>query len=957
MTPLVPRQDRAYRTRIPTPARVIRSCPPTDGETGLNMIDQLNAAFSDRYTVQRELGRGGMAAVFLADDLKHGRQVAIKVLHPELAAVLGADRFLKEIEIAAGLTHPHILPLHDSGEADGLLYYVMPYVEGESLRDRLDRETQLSLEDTTRIASEVADALSYAHARDVVHRDIKPANILLSGGHALVADFGIARAVTEAGGTRLTETGLSLGTPHYMSPEQASGSLDVDGRSDVYALGCVTYEMVVGEPPHSGPNAQAIVAKILTQPVPSLREGRETVTPAMDAAVHKALARLPADRFSSAEKFGVALRQSLDTSISGVSYPAFPGSPAARPKDRIWMAVAVAMSVVALGAVALWAPWKGGSSESDSRSVYRLSVPIDPLAVTGHTPGSAVRLSPDGSLLAYVSGDGGMGQIYLRHLGTSTATPLAGAENAQSPFFSPDGEWLGFFADDMLTKVRLSDGTRVTICEASMMHGASWGSDGTIVFGATGENGFGLSRVSANGGMPETLLTPGEPGEVYLLYPELLPDGDGVLFTPTSGTGQALSISVFSLSTGERKSIIEGGGNARYLPSGHLVFAQADGLYAVRFDAAARATVGSPVRIVQDALVGAGEPSIAHFDVSADGTLVYLAREGAAAFEEQLVWVDRGGGIEVLPPPSDYAGAGSVGSIGIVGPRLSPDGGRVVFWSTGRTTETGSLGYAGGVWLYDLTRGTLVPFTSDSLQNFWSIWTPDGRHVVSTGGGATATGLSVALFSRPVDGAGARVQLTSLEDSLWQQAYSFTADGTRLLFQQSERGVNHDIWVLPHAEGADPWPFLATPAEEFQPAVSPDGRWLAYVSNVSGLDEVYLTDFPDGRNRWLVSAGGGVEPAWAPGGQELFYVRTIASEAQVALFAVSVDSRGEIELGRSEELFRGPFTMPVVFGRSYDVSPDGQRFLMVRRPEQSRALERLTVVLNWDEEMKSRVGK
>jgi len=342
----------------------------------------------------------------------------------------------------------------------------------------------------------------------------------------------------------------------------------------------------------------------------------------------------------------------------------------------------------------------------------------------------------------------------------------------------------------------------VTICEASMMHGASWGTDDYIVFGGTVENGMGLSRVSADGGTPETLLTPGDPGEVYLLYPELLPDGDGVLFTPVN--------------------------NARYLPSGHLVFAQPGGLYAVRFDVAVRAAVGSPVRIVEDALVGAGEPSIAHFDVSADGTLVYLAEEEAASLEEQLVWVDRGGGIEALPAPSDHAGAGSVGSIGIMGPRLSPDGDRGVFWSTGPTAEPGSIGsYAGGVWLYDLTRGTLSPFTSDSLQYFWSIWTPDGQQVVSTGGRATATGISASLFSRPADGVNAPVQLTSIEDAQWQQPYSFTADGTLLLFQQSEQGVNHDIWVLPLAEGADPWPFrpsLRTGAGSRTCRTCPDGK-------------------------------------------------------------------------------------------------------------------------------------
>ncbi len=332
----------------------------------------------------------------------------------------------------------------------------------------------------------------------------------------------------------------------------------------------------------------------------------------------------------------------------------------------------------------------------------------------------------------------------------------------------------------------------------------------------------------------------------------------------------------------------------------------------MRFDAAARAAVGSPARIVPDALVGAGEPSIAHFDVSADGTLVYLAGEAAVSLEEQLVWVDRGGGIEVQPAPSNRAGVGqwgvSIGFMGFMGPRLSPDGDRVVFWSTDPTAEAGTKDFTGGVWLSDLTRGTLSPFTSDSLQNFWSIWTPDGQEVVSTGGVETATGMSVALFSRRVDGVGAPVQLTAIEDSQWQQPYSFTADGTLLLFQQSERGVNFDIWVLPLAEGADPWPFLATPADEAQPAISPDGRWLAYVSEVSGQAEVYLTDFPDGRSRRLVSVGGGSDPAWAPGGRELFYLQSI--ESQVALFSVSVDSRAEMELGRPEEMFSGPFTCP-----------------------------------------------
>src|SRR5213596_593388 len=269
----------------------------------IDPLARVQAALAGRYTIERELGRGGMATVYLAQDRKHHRQVAIKVLKPELAAALGPERFLREIDTAARLTHPHILPLHDSGEAAGLLYYVMPYVEGETLRDRLEREGQLPLEEAVRITREVASALSYAHSHDVVHRDIKPENILLSGGEAVVADFGIARAITAAAGRHLTETGIALGTPGYMSPEQASGGGPIDGRSDVYSLGCVLYEMLAGEPPYTGPSAQVVIAKRFTDPVPSVRRLRETIPPAVDAAITRALAKSPADRFRTPAEF------------------------------------------------------------------------------------------------------------------------------------------------------------------------------------------------------------------------------------------------------------------------------------------------------------------------------------------------------------------------------------------------------------------------------------------------------------------------------------------------------------------------------------------------------------------------------------------------------------------------------------------------------------------------------
>jgi serine/threonine-protein kinase len=740
-----------------------------------------------------------------------------------------------------------------------------------------------------------------------------------------------------------------------MSPEQASGSVDVDGRSDVYSLGCVTYEMLVGEPPYSGRNAQAIIAKVLTQPVPSVREGRQTVTPAMETAVHKALARLPADRFATADQFSAALRQSTDPSISGVSFAAVPA--ASRTGDRLWKAVALAASALALGAVVLWAPWNGrSSSDSGSGSVYRLAIPTGPLAVTGHAPSPAVALSPDGSQLAYVSGDGGWGQIYVRHLGSSTATAVPGAQNAQGPFFSPDGEWLGFVADGQLTKVRLSDGTIVALTAAAGMHGASWGADGTIVFGATMENAFGLSRIPAEGGTPETVLSPADSLGMFLVYPSILPDGDGVLFTRTNASGQALAISVVSLSTGELTHLVEGGGLARYVRTGHLLYSQAGGLYAMRFDADERVVEGASVRVVQDALVELPmEPAIAHFAISTNGTLVYLAGEGTTSLKQQLVWVDREGQTEVIPLSTDQDYGERRGSI--FGPRLSPDGQRVVFWSNDPTILAGEVGFNGIVWVSDLTRGTLSPVTSDSMQSFWSIWSPDGQNVVSTGGGMTDDALWVGLFSRRIDGAGPPVQLTSPDGARWQQPYSFTADGSLLLLQQSEQGVKHDLWVLPLAEGGEPWPFLATPVEEYHPAISPDGRWLAYVSQETGREEIYVADFPEGRTRRLVSVAGGSGPAWTADGLELFYIQP--AEGQSAMISVRAAAGDDIiQFGRPRELFRGPFVSELMpFGRMYDVTPDGQRFLMVRRPEQDRSLERVVVVLNWLEEVKSRVGQ
>jgi serine/threonine-protein kinase len=611
--------------------------------------------------------------------------------------------------------------------------------------------------------------------------------------------------------------------------------------------------------------------------------------------------------------------------------------------ERIWKAVAIAMSVVAVGAVALWGPWRSDGA-SEGETVYRLSVPIEPLPLPDDAHGPAFALSPDASMLAYVSGEGDAGQIYVRPLDSTEAVPVAGAENASNPFFSPDGEWLGFVADGKLTKLRLSDGTRVTICDAPGTQGASWGADGTIVFGSLAGFGGGLSRVSADGDTPELLLRPVESTETYLVHPSFLPEGDAVLFTAVTANYVPVHTSVVSLRTGERSTLIEGAGNVRYLHPGYLVYAQDGGLFAVEFDAGARTVVGSPVRVVRDALGSYFHPELAHFDLSADGTLIYLAGGGIDGLEEQLVWVDRDGQVDTIPMPDRRNG------VGYAGPRLSPDGTRIALWSSDPTQQGSAL--SGDLWLADLTRGTLSRLPSDRLEQFWAVWDPDGDHLVFTGGSGTEG--KVGLFSQRADGTTPSARLTTVEGAQWQQPYSVTADGTVLLFQQSDQGANFDIWVLPLSGGGDLRPFLDSPAEEFHPAISPDGHWLAYVSTESGQEEIYLTDFPEHRSRWQLSAGGGTGPAWGPEGRELFYVQGV--EGQTAVVAVSIEGRPDVRIGRPEILFRGPFDPPVRFGRMYDVSLDGERFLMIRQPERSAALERLTVVLNWASELKRLVG-
>ena len=455
---------------------------------------RLAAALADRYTIERELGQGGMATVYLARDLKHDRQVALKVLKPELAAVLGGERFVVEIKTTAALQHPHILPLFDSGTADSFLYYVMPYIQGETLRDKLNRETQLGIDEAVRITTEVADALDYAHRHGVIHRDIKPENILLHDGRPMVADFGIALALSAAAGGRMTETGLSLGTPHYMSPEQATAEKELTSRSDVYSLGCVLYEMLTGNPPHTGASVQQIIMKIVTEDAAPVTRLRKAVPANVAAAVAEALEKLPADRFESAKAFADALRNPGFT-LAGTAAVA-----AAGPRLRR-SAPFIAVSAVALVATAL-AAW-GWLRPAPLPTVSRFRITLMPHPIEPGLIGSRSTLSPDGATIVFADSNSEGRGLFIKTADRADAVLLAGTEGAFAPAISPDGQWIAFVADSKLRKVPFAGGSPVTVGDSapngtSLPASVAWLDNGTILYT---NSGFGLSIVGQNGGL------------------------------------------------------------------------------------------------------------------------------------------------------------------------------------------------------------------------------------------------------------------------------------------------------------------------------------------------------------------------------------------------------------------------------------------------------------------------
>ena len=881
---------------------------------------RLTAALADRYRVGRELGAGGMAAVYLAHDLKHDRDVAIKVLHEDLGATLGPERFLAEIKTTAKLQHPHILPLLDSGEAGGLLFYVMPYVAGETLRDRLTRETQLPIEDASRIAREVADALGYAHGLGIIHRDIKPENILLQGGHALVADFGIALAVQHAGGARLTQTGLSLGTPQYMAPEQAMGEKNVDHHADIYALGAVAYEMLTGEPPFTGASVQAVVARAMAGRPTPVETLRDTVPENVSAAVMKALAKLPADRFESAARFAEALGSATPAATrTGPPAGRGPSRTSGASGARIAMAVCVVLGAV-LGAV-LW-NWIGPTARTPVPPIARFSLEYPRDVEPGMGAGSVVAFSPDGGRLVYSGHSKSGQQLYSRSLDELVATPIPGTEGGSLPFFSADGASLGFRQGHRIVKVALAGGVASPVSDVQGdVNGASWTAGDTIIFATS----RGLEEVPAAGGDSRVIATP-DSGETFE-WPVVLPDGRAVLFSISRRTGGPI-LATFVRGSGTVRRLKQRGAYPQYVAAGFVVFSDPGGFVsAAPFDPKRLEISGTPTQIIDKLQIGAdGDDNVS---VSRGGAIAYLAQVNAG---NQLVLVDRHG---------QARGSGLAAGFYNM-PRLSPDGGRVALVRYASANLA-----ARDVWIVDLVQHAQTRLTFDSASWF-PYWAPDGRRVAFTRNPTVSDFTTSKIFWVPVDGSGTPDSIVVAPGS-WAAAGFFTG-GRDLLYcgWSISRPAKPIKWEIRHTQvggGSPPESVLVNGFNNRQATLSPDGRWFAYTSDEGGAQNVYVRPFPGPGGRSQVSLDGGSEPLWSPTGREIFY------RNGERMMTAAVRTQGALEIGARTLLFTGQYDVSP-WTQDYDITRDGQTFLMLQpvpNTEQS-----FVVILNWFDQLRVR---
>jgi len=882
------------------------------------------------YKVLEKIGQGGMGEVYRAEDTNLSREVAIKVLPEQFTKdPQRLARFEREAKLLASLNHPNIAAIHSFEHADDVHFLVLELVPGETLAERVAKGP-VPVEEALEVCRQIAEGVEAAHEKGVIHRDLKPANVKVTPeGKVKILDFGLAKAfeaetpVTDISQSptlteEMTRAGVILGTAAYMSPEQAKGK-PVDKRADIFAFGALLYELLTGKRAFEGETITETIAKVL-ESEPEWELLPENTPWTIRTLLRRCLTKVVDDRLDGIgnvrTEIKLALQEPATQSPTGVAS-------AAQPAQQRWAMTAglVVLTVVVTGLVF----WLFIQPSSPEQSLNRFVITPSPPVVLASVLSSEVAISPDGRQLVYRGVGEGGSQLYLRSLDDFVDRPIPGTANpGGTVFFSPDGKSIGFFLGGKLKKTSLAGGSPITLCDAlSGFRSGDW-FENTIVFAANLESGQGLYRVSANGGEPEMLATVNrDEGELQYGLPDFLPDGKDLLFTIQFSTG--FQTALLSLETGERKVVLENSRQAYYLPTGHLIYEQGGtgNLMAAPVDLAALEITGDSVQIVQ----GVRQLPGGHVDyaISDNGTLIYVPSTSTGGLDRTLVWVDREGQEEPLAAePQGYET-----------PRISPDGSRLAI------TIVGSGG--SDVWIYDLEREIPTRFTFDPAEDHYPLWTPDGQRIVFDSGRVGAAGHN--LFWKAADGTGQVERLTT--SPINQTAYSFSPDGKRLVF--GETVASRDLQVL-SMEGERTWqPLFQSQFSERQGMISPDGHWIAYQSNESGRGEVYVRPFPNvEEGKWQISGDGGTEPVWAPRGQELFY------RNGEAMMVVGIKTEPTFTAGSPVVLFTGRHTSNVAVA-NYDISPDGQRFFMIKEGDLAETQGQINVVLNWFEELKERV--
>jgi Tol biopolymer transport system component/predicted Ser/Thr protein kinase len=862
------------------------------------------------YEILSALGAGGMGEVYRAQDPRLGRDVALKISSERFG-----DRFELEARAVAALNHPNICQIYDIGPN----YLVMELVEGENLKGPLPVETALNY------AKQIAEALEAAHEKGITHRDLKPANIMITReGVVKVLDFGLAAQSRNGEAASSTHPGMIMGTVAYMSPEQARGE-SADRRADIWAFGAVLYEMLTGRRAFTGETASDLLAAVLNN---------EPDLEAIPLRVRKLVAQcLTKDRKLRLQAIGDWRLLMEDGTAPGLTSGAIAPPVRAGLAWRGWVAAAALAVIAAVLGFALW----HGTRPMD-HPLMRFSVDLGPEAAAG--PHITAAIAPDGSRLAFVArGAAGNEQLATRLLNQAQATLLPGTENAADPFFSPDGQWIGFFADGKMKKISVQGGAPVTLCDAPNGRGASWGEDGSIIVTPMAHPGNYLFRVPAAGGTPQAITNPGDKGEVTHRWPQILPGGRAVLFTghTFSEDFDDASIEVLSLKSGQWKVVQRGGYFGRYVPSGHLVYVHQGTLFAVGFDLDRLEVRGTPVPVLEDVAASAGSGG-GQLDVARNGTLVYLSGKSSTA-SWPVAWMDSIGKTQpLLAAPSLYSS-----------PRFSPDGKRLAL-SVGPIAR-------GDIQVYDWQRDVMTRLTF-TQANLLPVWAPDGKHIAFV---SLSPGANSIRWIR-ADGAGEAQTL--LESKIQWDPYSFSPDGKRLAFVEVGANTGLDLWTLPldvsdpdHPKPGKPELFLGTPFHEAEPAFSPDGRWIAYTSVESGRFEVYVRPFPSGTPsesvKWQISNGGGVHPIWSRDGRELFY-ESLDNHIMAAAYSAKADSFAP---NKPRRWSNTPISDPTE-GWNLDLAPDGKRFAVFLRPEaasEQKGSVHVTVLLNFFDELRRRM--